>query len=237
MEAVNWTQWGGLLVDLVIISIFISHIFWGYRRGLVNIMFSVLSFIVALIIMFVLYKPVANMIMTKTQLDEKLTASIEANLSGTTLADGELIKAEQSNMSSSLVEKINEYATTAINDGKANVISYISVRIARMMIYTGTMLLLFIIARLLLFIVRFVAELIANLPFIRTINKSGGLVFGLIKGVLVIYLILALMSIASPITSELGITAAISKSHIGSILYNHNLLLNMLYNNLKNFID
>ena len=145
MEAVNWTQWGGLLVDLVIISIFISHIFWGYRRGLVNIMFSVLSFIVALIIMFVLYKPVANMIMTKTQLDENLTAAIEANLSGTTLADGELLKVEQSNISESLVEQINKYASAAIEEGKANVISYISVRIARMMIYTGTMLLLFII--------------------------------------------------------------------------------------------
>ena len=136
MEAINWAQWGGLLVDLVIISIFISHIFWGYRRGLANIMFTFLSFIVAIIIVLVLYKPVANLIMDRTQLDEKLTNAIIDNLSGVTLSDdGRIIKAEQSNVSTSLVDQINKYAADAVQQGKSNVISYVSVRIARMMIY------------------------------------------------------------------------------------------------------
>ena len=67
---INWVAFGGILVDLVIISIIISNAFWGYRRGLVNGIFQVLAFAVSLIIMFVLYKPVANMIMNNTNIDE-----------------------------------------------------------------------------------------------------------------------------------------------------------------------
>ena len=40
MSVINWIAFGGILVDLVIISIIISNAFWGYRRGLVNVIFQ-----------------------------------------------------------------------------------------------------------------------------------------------------------------------------------------------------
>ena len=49
MSAINWVAFGGILVDLVLISIVISNAFWGYRRGLVNVIFQVLAFIVSLL--------------------------------------------------------------------------------------------------------------------------------------------------------------------------------------------
>ena len=51
MSVINWVAFGGILVDLVIISIIISNAFWGYRRGLVNVIFQVLAFIVSLLIL------------------------------------------------------------------------------------------------------------------------------------------------------------------------------------------
>ncbi len=233
MESINWLAWSGILVDLVLISILISHIFWGYRRGLVNIAFKVISFFVALAIMLILYKPVANLIIDKTPLDENLSNSIESIISGTTLSDGELLKVDSTNIATSFAEQINKFVTEAINQGITNTVHYVSVNIARMMIYVGTMLLLFIIARFLLFLVRFVAELIANLPIIKTFNKSGGLLFGLLKGFFVIYLILGILSIASPIIKDLGIITAINNSHLGRALYDNNILLNILYSNFN----
>jgi uncharacterized membrane protein required for colicin V production len=233
MESINWLAWSGILVDLVIVSILVSHIFWGYRRGLINIAFKVLSFFVAIIIMLVLYKPVANLIMDKTQLDEHLTESIASNLSGTTLKDGQLLNVDGTNIASSFVEQINKFVTEAINKGITNTIEYVSANVARMMIYVGTMLGLFIIARILLFFVRFLAELIGNLPIIKSFNKSGGLIFGLIKGFLVVYIILGVLSILSPVIRDLGIISAIHNSHLGSLMYNNNLLLNILYSNFN----
>ena len=88
MGVINLVAFGGILVDLIIISIIISNAFLGYRRGLVAVVFKVLVFIVSLLIMGVLYKPVSNSIIRKTTLDEKLKASIESSLSGTSLHDG-----------------------------------------------------------------------------------------------------------------------------------------------------
>ena len=233
MESINWLAWSGILVDLVLISILVSHIFWGYRRGLVNIAFKVISFFVAIAIMIFLYKPVANLIMDKTSLDENLSNAIESNLSGTTLIDGQLLNVESTNIATSFVEQINKFVTEALNQGITNTVHYVSANIARMMIYVGTMLLLFIIARFILFLVRFLAELIANLPIIKTFNKSGGLILGLLKGFVVIYLILGVLSIASPVIKDLGIITAIHNSHLGSAMYNNNILLNILYSNFK----
>ena len=50
MGVINWVAFGGILVDLVIISILISNSYWGYRRGLVAVLFKVLLFIVSLLI-------------------------------------------------------------------------------------------------------------------------------------------------------------------------------------------
>lgn len=226
---INWVAFGGILVDLVIISIIISNAFWGYRRGLVNVIFQVLAFAVSLIIMFVLYKPVANMIMENTSLDENLSAAIAGNLSGTTLSDGNLIDVNQTNISASVVNLINSFVTEALNKAESNVIGYVSEQLARMMIYTGTMLGLFIISRLLLVIVRFVAELIGNLPIIKLFNKSGGLIFGILKGFVIVYAILAILSVLSPIISKLGIISSIQDSILGSSMYNNNVLLKLFF--------
>ena len=44
MGVINWVAFGGILVDLVIISIIISSTYWGYRKGLVGVIFKVLVF-------------------------------------------------------------------------------------------------------------------------------------------------------------------------------------------------
>ena len=124
---------------------------------------------------------------------------------------------------------INSFVTEALNKTEANVIGYVSGQLAIMMIYTGTMLGLFIVSRLLLTIVRFVAELIGNLPIIKLFNKSGGLVFGILKGFVIVYAILAILSVLSPIISQLGIISSIQDSILGNSMYNNNVLLKLFF--------
>ena len=73
MEAINFIAIGGIIVDLVIISMLISNAFWGYRRGLTAVIFKILVSIISLLIVFVLYKPVANSIIKNTEWLKSLT--------------------------------------------------------------------------------------------------------------------------------------------------------------------
>lgn len=228
MGIINWVAFGGILVDLVIISILISSIYWGYRRGLVAAIFKILVLIISLIIVFLLYKPVSNSIMANTQIDEKLAALIESNLAGTTLADGNLLEPSESNFSAAVVDMINDFVAEALQKNVANAVGYVSVELAHFMIRVGTMLILLIVSRFFLLFIRFAAELIANLPFIKLFNKSGGLIYGVIKGFLVIYLILAVFSVISPLISSWGIIDAIQDSTLGSKMYNNNIIVNII---------
>ena len=228
MGIINWVAFGGILVDLVIISIIISSIYWGYRRGLVAAIFKILVFIISLLIVFLLYKPVSNSIMANTQIDEKLASLIQSNLEGTTLADGNLLEPSESNFSVAVVNMINDFVKEALQKNVSNAVGYVSVELSHFMIRVGTMLLLLIIARFFLLFIRFAAELIANLPFIKLFNKSGGLIYGVIKGFLVVYLILAVFSIISPLISSWGIIDAIQDSTLGSKMYNNNIIVNII---------
>lgn len=228
MGIINWVAFGGILVDLVIISIIISSIYWGYRRGLVAAIFKILVFIISLLIVFLLYKPVSNSIMANTQIDEKLASLIQSNLEGTTLADGNLLEPSESNFSVAVVNMINDFVKEALQKNVSNAVGYVSVELSHFMIRVGTMLLLLLISRFFLLFIRFAAELIANLPFIKLFNKSGGLIYGVIKGFLVVYLILAVFSIISPLISSWGIIDAIQDSTLGSKMYNNNIIVNII---------
>lgn len=228
MGIINWVAFGGILVDLVIISIIISSIYWGYRRGLVAAIFKILVFIISLLIVFLLYKPVSNSIMANTQIDEKLASLIQSNLEGTTLADGNLLEPSESNFSVAVVNMINDFVKEALQKNVSNAVGYVSVELSHFMIRVGTMLLLLVISRFFLLFIRFAAELIANLPFIKLFNKSGGLIYGVIKGFLVVYLILAVFSIISPLISSWGIIDAIQDSTLGSKMYNNNIIVNII---------
>lgn len=228
MGIINWVAFGGVLVDLVIISILISNTYWGYRRGLVAVLFKILLFIVSLLIVFLLYKPVSTSIIDNSQLDEWLSGAIRDSLEGTILQDGTLMMPTDTNVSAAVVELIESFVAEALNKSSADPVGYVSLNLAYFMIRVGTMLGLLIISRFFLMFVRFAAELIGNLPIIKMFNKSGGLVYGIIKGFLTIYVILAVFSVISPLIEGWGITSAIQDSTWGSKMYNNNIILDLI---------
>lgn len=232
MTALNLVAFGGILVDLVIISMIISNAFWGYRKGLVSVVFKIITFIISLLIVFVLYKPVSQSIINSTELDEKLAVALEENLTGLTISEGsnEVFTVEGTNtVSEGMVELIESFVREALEKSAADPVRYVSEKLSVFMIQTGTFLLLFILSRGILLFVKFAAELIANLPIIKMFNKSGGLVYGIIKGFFMVYLILAIFSLISPIIYEYGIIQSILDSSLGRNMYNNNLILNVFF--------
>lgn len=229
MGVINWVAFGGVLIDLVIISIIASNAFWGYRRGLVGVIFKVLTFLISILIMFVLYKPVSNTIMERTQLDEWLSSKIAQNIQGTSLEDGQLLEYEDnSNVSRVVIDELNSFVQEALKKAESNIVGYVCTNIAIQMIRIGTMLCLFIVSRFFLLFIRFLAEIIANLPIIKMFNRSGGLIYGVIKGFLVTYVILGIFSIASPLISNWGVLDAIQDSTLGSKMYNENIIIDLI---------
>ena len=52
----------GIVVDLIIIAVVLLFILLGYRKGLTGSLIKLLSFIIAVVISLVFYKPLANIL-------------------------------------------------------------------------------------------------------------------------------------------------------------------------------
>ncbi len=210
-----------IIVDLVILAIMILCIIIGYVRGLTGSLIKILSFVLSIVIAFILFIPISNLIIDKTQIDENLEQTIRETIIGNEQNKEEKMPQAITDYIGQKVENVADDAKEAIADSTARDVSVTIVK-------AGTWIVLFIIARILLIFLRFITALIAKLPVIKQCDKLGGIIYGIIEGLIIIYVLLAIISFVSPMLSG-NLANVIDKSYIGSIMYNNNLLLKIIF--------
>ena len=203
------------LLDLIVIAIIALSTFIGYKKGLIKVAFGLVSFILAIILSVVLYKPVSNFIIDYTPIDDYIEQSISERLQSP-----EITKEESENIVSNFFDLKN--ISNSLINSSTNIISD---GISKTIINISCMIVVFIISKLILLLFKFVGDLISKLPLIKQVNNAGGFLYGLIRGFLIIYVLLALVAIASPIININNLISMINKTIITNIMYNNNLIL------------
>lgn len=196
-------------IDIIILFIIALTTFIGYKKGLIKVAFKLVSFVLAIIISVVLYKPISSFIINKTTIDDNLETTISQRLSSSDTS-----KDEKENILSSYYSDIKNYSTNAM----AHSISIAIINI-------GCILIVFIISNLILLLFKFSGDLIAKLPIIKQFNSAGGFLYGLVKGFLIIYIFLAIVALIAPITDINNFVKIINSSIITNIMYNNNIIL------------
>ena len=210
-----------IIVDLVILAIMILCIIIGYVRGLTGSLIKILSFVLSIVIAFILFIPISNLIIDKTQIDENLEQTIRETIIGNE-------QNKEENMPQAITDYIGQKVENVADDAKEAIADSTARDVAVTIVKAGTWILLFIIARILLIFLRFITALIAKLPVIKQCDILGGIIYGIIEGLIIIYVLLAIISFVSPMLSG-NLANAIDKSYIGSIMYNNNLLLKIIF--------
>ena len=210
-----------IVVDLIVIAIIALCIILGYVRGLTGSLIKILSFVLSIVIAFVLFIPISNLVIENTQIDESLEQSIREMIIGNE-------QEEESNMPEAITDYIGQRVEQAAGDAKTAVVDSTARDVAETIVKAGTWVVLFIIARILLIFLKFITALIAKLPVIKQFDKLGGIAYGLIEGLIIVYLLLALVSFIAPMFDN-SIIVAIKDSFVGSIFYNNNLLLKIIF--------
>ncbi len=198
-----------MLLDLIIVLIVILFTFIGYKRGLVKTAINILSFFIALIISIALYKTVGNIVINNTEIDERIEATITSKI----------ITEEYEEKYEMLPNGLIETGEKTVND--------MTKALTEKIIYIGAFIILFIALKIALIFVKVLADLITKLPIIKQFDKTGGIIYGLAKGILIVTVIFAVISLTSPMINEKYINT-INNSVIGSLLYNHNLLIGLI---------
>lgn len=226
---IDFLSIGGVVADIIVIALLLISISHGYRRGLSLLIYQAVALILTIILVIALCQPVTNWIVDNTELDEFFSTHIETVLDSTfeNMSDGELIETEESNISESIAKKINTYITEAKENATNNITGYVASNLSHFVVSGLVVLGLAIIIRIASIFIRIAISILASLPIIKTIDKSGGFVFGLIRGFAIVYLILAVISLVSPLMADSTLTGMIKNSNLCANLYNNNILLNI----------
>ena len=203
----------GILADILIIAILIINIIIGYKKGLVNVIFNIFAFLIAIIITFIAYKPISEIIIKNTNIYDNIKSTIINNSN----------KDEKENENE---ESLQKYIQDATEEVKTNTTELIAENIAKKSIEIITGIIVFIVTRILLILLKFVTEAVANLPIIKQLNEIGGFGYGLAKGLIIIYIILTIMFLVISINGNKKIVDTLNASYITKFLYDNNIIVN-----------
>ena len=103
--------------------------------------------------------------------------------------------------------------------------------------YMISFLSVFIITRILISIIGKVVNIVSRLPVIRFFDRAVGVVFGIIEGVIIIYLVLALVYAITPLRENENTQKYISESTLTKAMYENNPIVQLVtptdYDNLS----
>ena len=91
-------------------------------------------------------------------------------------------------------------------------------------IYGITMLILFIIAKICLMFIKALANAIAKLPILNEFNKLGGIIYGLLRGFIIIYAILMIINVVIAVNPNSKVNELMQQTYIAKTMVNYNIL-------------
>jgi len=202
----------GIIVDLIIVGIVLLSVFLGYKKGLVSLAIGLCAFVLSIVITVMIYKPVTNLIVNTTNIDETIQDTIMEKT-------GEIIESTPD----------NQITSELIESAKNGMLPEASRTLAINIVSGASIIAIFILIRIALIFITKLANAIAKLPIINQFNKMGGILYGLIRGILIIYVTLLIINFVGLINPTHMLHQNINESYIGKNMYENN-ILNVFFN-------
>ena len=198
----------GIILDLIIVAIIVISTFLAYQKGLVKLAIGLCTFVISIVLTFLLYQPISNLVINSTGIDEAIENSIYEKANGIM----------QENKSE------NELTNQVIETAKNEMLPETARNLAINIVTGGVIIILFVAIKIALRFIGAIADAIAKLPIINQINKAGGMIYGLFRGILMIYVALLIATIPGQINPNNTINQTINQSSLGKTMYQNNIL-------------
>lgn len=232
---------------IIVILVLAGNIVWGFSRGFLRVIYSMLAWIAILVFVTWATPYVANVLTEKTNIDNRIESNLDEKLHELVIGDTNGQKEDrepdaqnpgqgkknyrdlQMKLPDAVTNKL--FDTNKIADqilegsGAYDVVAGRATDLVMRVISFVLVLLITVISFHLLSVVLKVVE---KLPLIGGINRLLGLFAGLVKGILIIWLAFAIIAMAG--TTDIGI-ALISYIYESPLLiwaYENNLVLTLL---------
>ena len=204
------------LIDILVCLFIFITIYINSKKGLIEVAYKIVAFFIAIIISLILFRPISALLINNTNIDEYVNNYVVSTI------DKDSNEEKTENKEKNSIPKILD---NAINSAKQETTQAVSSSITNIVINIISFIAVFIITRIILIFLHIFSEALGNLPLIKQFNHIGGLLYGILKSFIIIFIILALVSVL-PLTS---LQETIDSTIITRILYNINPILLLFF--------
>lgn len=212
----------GIVLDIIIAVVILANIYICYQKGIVKLAVGLIAVLVSIVLAIILYKPVSALIINNTQIDDNIEKAIIENF---TVNQEKAVETEDNG----IMKYMESYVDDAVNKTKNQIVIEAAGVISTKLINVGVMIGIFILARVILVVITLMADIITELPILKQFDAIGGILYGVIKSLLIIYAVLAILFFIVYTTGNTAISEAIANSYITKLFYDHNLLLKIIF--------
>ncbi len=216
----------------IIIIIFIGYsCFLGYKKGFIKTLFDTLGVVVAFFVSKEFYYLVEKFLLNNTKLFVKVHDFFESKVAESTVdtfKNSVHLPVELQNIISNILNS----GDAAQMDTFSTFVDNISLIVIRSISFVVTFLVIYAV----LIVLSNFVNIISKLPVLNITNRAFGAGVGILKGVIILYLIFALSSPLISTMQDSELSKNVLNSESSKIFYNNNILLNYLsykgfYNN------
>ena len=187
------------MLDIIALVLFCLCFLIGLRRGLFRMIFSFLSLLIAFFIARGLYLPVSSFLRENTGIYNALKERIIAALGLSDIIDRYIQQGEEVILShlplpQSLVDMLVENNIPTVRSALSALTleDYIGSFLANIALNILSMIFVFILAMIIMQIIASALHLIVKLPLIRSFDKAGGALIGVLIGFVAVWLLVTI---------------------------------------------
>jgi len=208
--------------DILILLILIIATYFGYKKGFLRTLTGVISIILSFVLALN-FSPQVETFIKSTPIYENIYENIEKNVTPTSTNEDEY-NTSKLNMPQQMIKDIKENTESAKNE----VVNTLTQKICDTAVKIVSIILIFLAVRILIMLLLSGFGIIKKLPLIGWFDRMLGALFGFVRGFLVVYLLLTVVTAFTVFNVENSLVKSINHSEFAKIMYNNNVFLDFI---------
>lgn len=232
---------------IIVILVLAGNIVWGFSRGFLRVIYSMLAWIAILVFVTWATPYVANVLTEKTNIDNRIESNLDEKLHELVIGDTNGQKEDREPDAQNpgqgkknyrdLQMKLPDAVTNKLFDTNkiadqilegSGVYDVVAGRATDLVMRVISFVLVLLIAVISFHLLSVVLKVVEKLPLIGGINRLLGLFAGLVKGILIIWLAFAIIAMAGTTDIGIALISYIYESPLLIWVYENNFVLTLL---------
>lgn len=213
-------------VDLLVIVVIALSVFLGYKKGFLKTITGFLAIVISLILAMTFQESVSNALKNtfiydtvyetcQSVIDEPASQPDSVTDFGT----------KKLNLPKSYTKDMQKNIDTSMQNAKNQIAETVAVSAMKII----ALFIIFAFSRILIFVIMLIFSFVKKLPLIGFGDGLLGALFGVFRGMLIVYIIFAAITLVASFSPDNFWAVAINHSKFAKLMYNDNVLLDFIF--------